>query len=270
MFNYLGIEQAIKYINNKVDYDFTLSNLKELQAFGYVSTVFFYEGLAKFSLMSVDAYCSINGYFKLPEIENLISTEPIYFDTCLLSLAANDYQDSYGDITVSLIPDDDSDEIVVLDRTNKTLKVSPYDYDFRLTEIDEQGELIEINSIAPDAVRISKTEIDNWLNNTTNLDTDHSQKIAELEKQLSKAHADNDLLRKKLDSNKELEPNSQAAIARLLNVLFYKADYDITAHQGTTNTKIQKLSKEMGTPVGEKFISKWIKIVNSEKMGDEG
>lgn len=96
------------------------------------------------------------------------------------------------------------------------------------------------------------------------------QRIAELEKQLKQAHADNDLLRKKLDSNKEIQPNSQAAVARLLNVLFYKADYDITAHQGTTNTKIQKLSKEMGTPVGEKFISKWIKIVNSEKMGDEG
>lgn len=97
-----------------------------------------------------------------------------------------------------------------------------------------------------------------------------NQRIAELEKQLKQAHADNDLLRKKLDSNKEIQPNSQAAVARLLNVLFYKADYDITAHQGTTNTKIQKLSKEMGTPVGEKFISKWIKIVNSEKMGDEG
>lgn len=95
-------------------------------------------------------------------------------------------------------------------------------------------------------------------------------KIAELEKQLSKAYADNALLKKKVEDNKELEPNSQAAVARLLNVLFYKADYDITAHQGTTNTKIQKLSKEMGTPVGEKFISKWIKIVNSEKVGDEG
>lgn len=99
---------------------------------------------------------------------------------------------------------------------------------------------------------------------------DESQaKIAELEKQLKQAHADNDLLRKKLDSNKELQPNSQAAVARLLNVLFYKADYDITAHQGTTNTKIQKLSKEMGMPVGEKFISKWIKIVNNEKIVDE-
>lgn len=101
-------------------------------------------------------------------------------------------------------------------------------------------------------------------------DKELHKKIAELEKQLKQAHADNDLLRKKLDSNKEIQPNSQAAVARLLNVLFYKADYDITAHQGTTNTKIQKLSKEMGTPVGEKFISKWIKIVNSEKMGDEG
>lgn len=217
MFNYLGIEQAIKYINNKVDYDFTLSNLKELQAFGYVSTVFFYEGLAKFSLMSVDAYCSINGYFKLPEIDNLISTEPIYFDTCLLSLAANDYQDSYGDITVSLIPDDDSDEIVVLDRTNKTLKVSPYDYDFRLTEIDEQGELIEINSIAPDAVRISKTEIDNWLNNTTNLDTDHSQKIAELEKQLSKVSAE--LAASKTNSNEPLDDRSEKSYLNTIGLL---------------------------------------------------
>lgn len=95
------------------------------------------------------------------------------------------------------------------------------------------------------------------------------ERIAELEKQLKQAHADNDLLRKELDRHKELQPNSKAAVARLLNVLFYKADYDITAHQGTTNTKIQKLSKEMGMPVGEKFISKWIKIVNNEKIVDE-
>ena len=120
------------------------------------------------------------------------------------------------------------------------------------------------------AIEPAKSLIDNQeLQADSDELADTQSKIAELEKQLSKAHTDNDLLRKKVDSNKELEPNSQAAVARLLNVLFYKADYDITAHQGTTNTKIQKLSKEMGTPVGEKFISKWIKIVNNEKIVDE-
>lgn len=97
----------------------------------------------------------------------------------------------------------------------------------------------------------------------------NNQRIAELEKQLAQANADNALLRKKIDDDKELQPNSQAAVSRLLNVLFYKADYDIKAHQGTTNTKIQQLSKEMGMPVGEKFISKWIKIVNEAKLNDK-
>lgn len=284
MFNYLGIEQAVKYINSKVDYDFTLSNLKELQTFGYISTVFFYEGVAKFSLMDIDAYCSINGYFRLPEIDNLISTEPIYFETCLLSLAANDYQDSYGDITVSLIPDDDNgNEIMVLDRTNKVLKVNPYDYNFKLTDIDEQGEIIEINVIAPDDVRISKKEIDSWLNSATALNnsdkpiqqgTDPNRsdelqaKIAELEKQLEQAQADNDLLRKKVEDNKELEPSSTAAVTRLLNILFYKLDYDVSAHSGTLNKQLIEYSKHpsINTKISKGFLTPWLKRVQQLRI----
>lgn len=99
-------------------------------------------------------------------------------------------------------------------------------------------------------------------------------KIAELEKQLSKAHADNDLLRKKLDSNKELQPADEAdlnpktlsAVTRLLNVLFHKAQLDITAHQGTTNKNIVSSSISLKAKITEKPVSHWIKQVQQLRI----
>lgn len=273
MFNYLNIEQAINYINKKVDYDFTLSNLKELKAFGYINTVFYYEGLAKFSVLNVDGYCSMSGYFKLFELDNLICKEPIYFETCFLALAANEYEDPHGDITVSLIHDENSKNLMAFDRTNKTMKVNPYEHNFRLTDIDEQGDVIERNIISPNDVRISKNEIDNWLNSTTPLNaneqlTDAQDRIAELEKQLSKfqaAAADVvtipfgkrlDLIDKNLPQSERIEKSYE-----LYGVGFYEDKHPVNTPdemikriQGLLkvirdkDSKISELEKQTNTP----------------------
>ncbi len=97
---------------------------------------------------------------------------------------------------------------------------------------------------------------------------DTQSKIAELEKQLSKAHADNDLLRKSIEDNKELEPNSIASVTCLLNVLFYKSGYDIKSHSGTTNAQIISYSNrpDVNTPISKGFLTPWIKRVQQLRI----
>lgn len=99
-------------------------------------------------------------------------------------------------------------------------------------------------------------------------DKELHKKIAELEKQLSKAHADNDLLKKKVDDNKELEPSSIAAVTRLLNVLFYKLDYDLNAHSGTLNKQLLEYSKHpsVNTSISKGFLAPWLKRVQQLRI----
>ena len=94
------------------------------------------------------------------------------------------------------------------------------------------------------------------------LTTPEQQRIAELESLLAQAHADNEQLRRQhstpADDDKELLPNSQAAVTRLLNVLFHKAELDIKACQGTTNKTIFETSKSLDAKVAENTIKQWI------------
>ena len=62
MFNYLTIEQAIKYVSSKVEYEFLFDNLKDLEAFQIINPVFFFKGFAK----------SIKGAVKKDPANNLI------------------------------------------------------------------------------------------------------------------------------------------------------------------------------------------------------
>lgn len=97
------------------------------------------------------------------------------------------------------------------------------------------------------------------------LTTPEQQRIAELESQLAQAQADNAKLSRQqstpADEDKELLPNSQAAVTRLLNVLFHKAELEVKAHKGTTNEIIVKLSESLNTKVAENTVGHWIKRV---------
>lgn len=94
------------------------------------------------------------------------------------------------------------------------------------------------------------------------------ERIADLEKQLEQAHVDNDLLRKKLDDHKELQPSSTAAVTRLLNVLFYKLDYDLSAHSGTLNKQLIDYSNHPSvmTPITKGFLAPWLKRVQQLRI----
>lgn len=96
-------------------------------------------------------------------------------------------------------------------------------------------------------------------------------KITDLEKQLKQAHADNDLLRKEIDDNKKLEPSTISAVTRLLNVLFYRLDYDLNAHSGTLNKQLIEYSKHpsVNTKISKGFLVPWLKRVQQLRIDTE-
>lgn len=104
------------------------------------------------------------------------------------------------------------------------------------------------------------------------LTTPEQQRIAELESQLAQAHADNEQLRRQhslpADDDKELEANTQAAVTRLLNVLFHMSGHDLSAHSGTLNKNIYDYSRHpsIETPITKVFISDWIKRVQQLRL----
>lgn len=121
-------------------------------------------------------------------------------------------------------------------------------------------------NITANDLYIPKNEIDKLFNKSDQ--TGPEQTIAKLESELAQANAENALLRQKIEDNKELEPNSQAAVTRLLNVLFYKADYDLQSHSGTTNKNIVAYSERpnVNTPITKGFLAPWIKRVQQLRI----
>lgn len=67
----------------------------------------------------------------------------------------------------------------------------------------------------------------------------------------------------------ELNPKTQTAVTRLLNVLFHKARLDITAHKGTTNKNIVNSSISLNAKITEKPVSHWIKQVQQLRIDTE-
>ena len=147
---------------------------------------------------------------------------------------------------------EDMDDTIVIDRGNVF---------FAIEDINNILEQLPVNAgqhIAAPAMTAAP-----YQNNSQD-----NQRIAELTKQLEQAHADNDLLRKKLDDHKELQPSSTAAVTRLLNVLFYKLDYDVSAHSGTLNKQLIEYSKHpsVNTSISKGFLVQWLKRVQQLRI----
>lgn len=64
----------------------------------------------------------------------------------------------------------------------------------------------------------------------------------------------------------DLNPKTLSAITRLLNVLFHKAQLDITAHKGTTNKNIVNTSISLNAKITEKPVSHWIRQVQQLRI----
>lgn len=90
--------------------------------------------------------------------------------------------------------------------------------------------------------------------------------ITDLENQLAQAKA---ALADKPADEVELNPKTRTSATRIMNVLFHKAQLDITAHQGTTNKTIVNLSKSLNAKITEKPVIFWIKEVQQLRIDTE-
>lgn len=201
MFNYLTIEQAIKYVSSKVEYEFLLDNLKDLEAFQIINPVFFFKGFAKFQCSDFSGNSEIGGYFCLSENESLISNKDILFEKCFLSEPALDYYDSFSDMEVCLDIEKEAKDSGKLFKwiRGTGLEVNPYHYNFHLYSLDDDGNEIIKSIINPQDIRIKKYELDQWLTENTaqreldiardrilNLETELAQVKAKLKEQTDK------------------------------------------------------------------------------------
>lgn len=187
MFNYLTIEQAIKYVSSKVEYEFLFDNLKDLEAFQIINPVFFFKGFAKFQCSDFSGNSEIGGYFCLSENESLISNKDILFEKCFLSEPALDYYDSFSDIEVCLNIEKEaknSEKLFKWVRGTGSIEVNPYHYNFHLYNLDDDGNEIIKHEINLQDIRIKKYELDKWLSENS-----EQQRIAELENELAQVKA---------------------------------------------------------------------------------
>lgn len=130
-------------------------------------------------------------------------------------------------------------------------------------------------TVTPAMILFSSDEVEAYANSLHfgDLTTPEQQRIAELESLLAQAYADNDQLRrqhsKPTDDDKELPPNSQAAVTRLLNVLFHMGGHDLSAHSGTLRERLISYSKHPdlgGETISEGFLTPWLKRVQDLRL----
>lgn len=280
---YLTIEQAVKYIDSKIEYDFSLINLRELEAFKIIYPIFYFKGMASFEHKGLEFFSDIEGYFHLNNNEHLITDETIEFETCLLYDATLDNFKTYRidgtrmAFKPCLYLDKNAieqEKIANFSREEKTLTVNPYKHSFKLVCLekdDDDGDGYIISEIEPNNVRVNKNQLDKWL--TKN---DTPKELEEAKAKITELTAENDRLNEKLrqkadtsTDDKDLHPKRLNTVARLLNVLFYKAGYDPSAHQGTINTNIVTLSDTLGASITEKPVSYWIKEVQQLRINTE-
>ena len=117
-----------------------------------------------------------------------------------------------------------------------------------------------------DDIRITKDSLNILIAkpDTQQQSVDKDKKISELEERLEKTEIE--LANQTANADKELSPKTLKSVTCLLNVLFHKAQLDITAHKGTTNARIVSLSKDLNAKITEKPVSYWIKQVQQLRI----
>lgn len=125
-------------------------------------------------------------------------------------------------------------------------------------------------TITRESLLFPREQVQNYIasKQTTEQNTPEQQRIAALESNLKQALADNAKLKQQnsmpTNDDKELPPNSQAAITRLLNVLFHMGKHDLSAHSGTLNQQLVKYSEHPdlgGKTITKNFLTTWLKRV---------
>lgn len=141
---------------------------------------------------------------------------------------------------------------------------------------DDRGNLVHFKTanynITIDDLLFPNEQIQRYIQSEhgCSLSTPENLRITELESQLKQTEARIEAFKKqsfnRADDYEDLNPKTLTAVTSLLNVLFHKANYDISSHAGTTNTNIVEFSKQTKTPITKNTVSKWIKEVQQLRI----
>lgn len=115
---------------------------------------------------------------------------------------------------------------------------------------------------------IPKNEVDKLFNNDNQVD--HEQTIARLESELAQVEAQLKEQTKTPADDKELPPNSQAGVARMLYAILIEHGYDLSPPKGkgVANDLIVNASNNHGTSVTRNFVADWLIRAREAKINN--
>lgn len=205
----------------------------------------------------------IDFYYSIDALEELKFIKELNLD--LKNASALDYT-VYSDDTVKAEkPKDERAFKLISLRSHVTVEnITPSikEYGDQVSKVDIFEAIITDKIPAP---TVTQTEPPNNSQLIKELAAAKAQ-ITDLENQLAQAKAE---LADKSADEVELNPKTKTSATRIMNVLFHKAQLDITAHQGTTNKTIVNLSKSLNATITEKPVIFWIKEVQQLRIDTE-
>jgi len=225
--DYLSIDDVADYLNN-LGYEYDLSN-------------------------SSDRYKINKDIYDLI-LQDKITAVFYFFDGSNFNAAY--YHIHHNDAYKLLIQNDAYIDVIFYRRV--------YRYDNGMKpDLEKDGEYTITKSyyINFEDIYIPKIELDKLFKVDTTQDAEKSKKlIAELQSELAQVKAQ---LNERTDTpadDKELPPNSEAKVAKLVYTLLTELKYELTlGGKGNTNLLIENTSKNLNTPLSPNFIAHWLK-----------
>lgn len=225
--DYLSIDDVADYLNN-LGYEYDLSN-------------------------SSDRYKINKDIYDLI-LQDKITAVFYFFDGSNFNAAY--YHIHHNDAYKLLIQNDAYIDVIFYRRV--------YRYDNGMKpDLEKDGEYTITKSyyINFEDIYIPKIELDKLFKVDTTQDAEKSKKlITELQSELAQVKAQ---LNERTDTpadDKELPPNSEAKVAKLVYTLLTELKYELTlGGKGNTNLLIENTSKNLNTPLSPNFIAHWLK-----------
>jgi hypothetical protein len=289
--NYLDVQQTLDLLNkdlppNQVRYG--LTQLADLCRRGreHLTPLFYYDKCLDLLERGYDPEhddqpikpSTFSGYLSADSLQSLVNKTTSPPVTLYSAIVYETYKADYVELTKG-------DRVALCSTAhdgNPQNTISTYDLKAHdaatVTHDDLRFSYDELNSYifkhyitdltTPEQQHIAKLESDLKQINADN---------AKLESQLAQAHADNAKLRQQnstpANDDKELPHNSQAAVTRLLNVLFHMGGHDdLSAHSGTLNQQLVNYSRQErlgGASITKNFVSDWIQRVEQLRIDTE-
>lgn len=157
----------------------------------------------------------------------------------------------------------------IIDDINKKKEEDPNieigidDYKDRLPKVIKNDIWLNFNDL-----KYPKSQLDTIFNQPSPTEQLQAKDdiIAEQAKQIAELQANQEM-----GVDKELRPNSQNTVSKLLYALMIHGDFELDGtKQGNLNDRLVSLTNEKGVPVTEKFITSWLEYLNDKYYFKKG